>query len=216
MSGREAYLAYLERFFDGWLPYYDLFAASIGWAYGAAVRRVEACPGRSVLDVATGTGEIALRCARRGAEVTGVDVTPAMLARAAAKAKRLPVRFELMDARHLGFPDASFDVAVLSFALHDMPRRVRVEVLAEAARVAREKLVLLDYRFPRSPGWWRRSLVAAVGRVETAYFPGFVRQGMPSLLAAAGLVGARETRLAGGLFAVWEVRTAAARIEPAG
>lgn len=186
MQPTDAYITYTHRFFTRWVPIYDLFARSIFHAYRAAVRSVEPCPGRSVLDVCTGTGEIALRCARQGAEVTGIDVTPAMLAKARRKQGDQPVRFQLMDARRLAFPDASFDRTVLSFALHDMPRRVRLEVLREAARVARERLVILDYDFPR-----RRPLgpllVWLVDLFESAYFKGFARERTSSLLREAGL-----------------------------
>ncbi len=186
MKRTDAYIAYTHRFFTRWVPVYDLFARSIFYAYRAAVRSLEPRPGRSILDVCTGTGEIALRCARQGAEVTGIDVTPAMLNRARRKKGDLPVRFQLMDARELAFPDASFDRAVLSFALHDMPRRVRLEVLREAARVARERLIILDYDFPR-----RRLLgpllVWLVDLFESAYFKGFTREPTSALLREAGL-----------------------------
>ncbi len=196
MKSADAYIAYTHRFFTRWVAVYDLFARSIFPAYRAAVRALEPRHGRSILDLCTGTGEIALRCARQGAAVTGIDVTPAMLARARRKAVGLPVHLQLMDARRLAFPDASFDRAVLSFALHDMPRRVRLEVLREAARVARERLVILDYDFPR-----RRPLgpllVWLVDLFESAYFKGFARERSSALLREAGLEGACVER---GLF----------------
>ncbi|MCP3962631.1 MAG: methyltransferase domain-containing protein [bacterium] len=182
----DPYIAYTHRFFGRWVGVYDLFARSIAPAYRAAVRVIEPRAGRSILDICTGTGEIALRCARQGAEVTGIDVTPAMLAKARKKAGDLPVRFEVMDARDLAFPDSSFDLATVSFGLHDMPRRVRLEVLREAARVTRERLVILDYELPkqRLPG---ALLLWLVGMFESAYFKGFVREGAPALLREAGL-----------------------------
>ncbi len=45
----------------------------------------------------------------------------------------------------LAFPDRRFDVVVIAFGLHDMPPRVRVRVLAEAARVTAGRLVVADY-----------------------------------------------------------------------
>lgn len=204
----DAYIAYTHRFFAKWLPVYDLFALTIFYAYDAAVRQIAPRPGLEVLDVCTGTGEIALRCARRGADVTGIDITPAMLAKAESKATRRKSegrapRFEVMDARRIDFPDRSFDVAVLSFALHDMPRRVRLEVLREASRVAR-RLVVLDYDFPRA-GWLHRPLVWAVSLFETAYFKGFADEGLFTLFAAAGLEPVRRVTV-GPLFslAIWE------------
>ncbi len=58
--------------------------------------------------------------------MTGIDVSAAML----EKAGTLDVHFDVMDARQLEFSDRSFDVAVLSFTLHDMPARSRTPKLA--------------------------------------------------------------------------------------
>jgi ubiquinone/menaquinone biosynthesis C-methylase UbiE len=207
MTAPEPYIAYTQRFFRTWLPVYDLFAALIVPAYRAAVRAVDPRPGLSVLDACSGTGEMAVRLARRGAEVTGIDVTEEMLAKARAKAAGLPATFHVMDARRLTFPDRSFDVVVLSLALHDMPRAVRQQVLREARRVARERIVVLDYDFPRRPAWLRRLLVAFVQLFETAYLTPFVRDGgVESQLEAAGLSAWRTRRLRPLTFAVHVVR----------
>jgi SAM-dependent methyltransferase len=201
---RDPYVAYLHRFFHRWLPYYDLFARCAAPVYAAVVRRVAPRPGRVVLDLCTGTGEVALRCARRGAEVTGIDITSEMLDRARRKAGGLPLALRLMDARRLAFADSSFDAAVLCFALHDMPRRVRLEVLAEAARVARERLVVADYALPR--GWLGRKLLLPLVRLfETAYFPGFAAEGLEPLLAEAGLAASEVSRRGWPFFAVWVI-----------
>jgi ubiquinone/menaquinone biosynthesis C-methylase UbiE len=82
--------------------------------------------------VCTGTGEITLRCTRRGAHVTGIGLTETMLASAVCKSRAL-VHF--VGARH---HDGTFDVAILSFALQNMPFAARVETLREAVRVRRE------------------------------------------------------------------------------
>ena len=139
----DPYVAYLHRFFARWSPLYDLFAAPIAFVYRRAAALAGARPGRELLELCTGTGEWAVRAARAGATVTAIDFTPSMLARARRKTAGLPVRLLEMDARRLAFADASFDVAVLSFALHDMPRAVRVEALREAARVGREGVIVL-------------------------------------------------------------------------
>lgn len=183
----EPYLSYIRGFFARWARFYDLFAASIFWVYGATVRRIAPRPGMSVLDVCTGTGEIARRCARRGARVSGVDISPAMLSRARRKlaAAGLPAVLAEMDARMLAYPDSSFDVVVISFGLHDMPPRVRSGVVREAARVARERLIVADYELPAGrwgSGWWRR----LIGWVETPYFRSFVLAGVAPLLRQQG------------------------------
>jgi demethylmenaquinone methyltransferase/2-methoxy-6-polyprenyl-1,4-benzoquinol methylase len=200
-AAADPYVAFTRRFFGRWSPVYDLFAKPIGFAYEAAVRRAGARPGRTILDLCTGTGEIALRCARRGAAVTAVDLTPSMFLRARRKAHGLPVRFAGLDARRLAFPDASFDVVLLSFALHDMPRRVRAEVLREAARVAREEVIVLDYDIPRR-GPWRQAVLGGLGLFETPYLGEFARRGARGAIEDAGLALRETARPAPGLFVV--------------
>ena len=205
MTVADPYVAFTRRFFGRWSPVYDLFAKPIGFAYEAAVRKAGARPGRTVLDLCTGTGEIALRCARRGARVTAVDMTPSMLLRAVGKARRLPVHFAGLDARALPFKNAAFDAVLLSFALHDMPRRVRGEVLREAARVARDGLVILDYDVPRRNPW-RRLVLKGLGLFETPYLADFARQGgAAEAIAEAGLTVRETVRPMPGLFAVYGV-----------
>jgi ubiquinone/menaquinone biosynthesis C-methylase UbiE len=209
LSTADPYVAFTRRFFARWSPVYDLFAKPIGFAYEAAVRKAGARPGRTLLDLCTGTGEIALRCARRGATVTAADMTPSMLLRAVGKARRLqrqPVRFAGLDARHLPFPEAAFDAVILSFALHDMPHRVRIEVLREAARVARETLIVLDYDVPRRDPW-RRLVLKGLGLFETPYLAGFAREGgAAGAIAEAGLTVKETARPMPGLFAVYVIQ----------
>jgi ubiquinone/menaquinone biosynthesis C-methylase UbiE len=78
----------------------------------ALVAALDGGPGRRWLDIATGTGAVALRAARTGAEVTGIDLAPALIetARKNAAAEGLKVRFETGDAEALPYQDASFDV----------------------------------------------------------------------------------------------------------
>ncbi|GAB2917773.1 class I SAM-dependent methyltransferase [Streptomyces heilongjiangensis] len=92
---------------------------------------------RDLLDVACGTGIVTRRlaAARRGTRVTGVDLTPAMARRAAA---RLPGAIVLGDSRRLPFPDDAFDAVTSVWLLHLLadPDDVRT-VVGECARVLR-------------------------------------------------------------------------------
>jgi len=86
--------------------------------------------GQKVLDVAAGNGNATLAAARRFAEVVSTDYVPALLERAAerAKAERLPVTFRQADAEALPFDDASFDVVLSTFGVMftpDQPQAAR-------------------------------------------------------------------------------------------
>lgn len=87
------------------------------------------------LDVGTGTGEVALRAARAGASVTGVDISPTMLerARANADAEGLGLELEEGDVQSLPHGTGSFDVVSSCFGLIFAPDRPAVA--AEVARV---------------------------------------------------------------------------------
>ena len=85
---------------------------------GRWLAEMEAClpRGRSleILDAGTGTGYFAILLARQGHRVTGIDLTPSMLAEAEATAAEFgaEVRFLRMDVQATGFPDACFDAVV--------------------------------------------------------------------------------------------------------
>lgn len=91
--------------------------------------------GEEVLDVACGTGNATIPAARIGARVTGLDLTPAMLATARERAADLGIEWVEGDAEGLSFPDASFDVVLSTFGCMFAPRH---ELVAdELARVLR-------------------------------------------------------------------------------
>jgi SAM-dependent methyltransferase len=101
------------------------------------LERVGVRAGEDVLDVATGTGNIALKAAAAGAQVVGVDLTPELFETARRRASELDVAVEWVegDAEELPFEDESFDVVLSAFGVQFAPRH---EIVArELARVAR-------------------------------------------------------------------------------
>ncbi len=101
------------------------------------VERAQAAPGVSLLDVATGTGNVAIPAALAGSSVTGLDLTPRLLeaARVRAADAGLDVRFVEGDAEELPFEDASFERVTSCFGVMFAPRQ-RLAA-GELARVAR-------------------------------------------------------------------------------
>lgn len=101
------------------------------------VGRLRFVPGTRVLDVACGTGNLAVPAARSGAEVTGVDIAANLLeqARARAAAEGLSARFDEGDAEKLPDPDASFDAVISMFGVMFAPRPELA--VAEMLRVCR-------------------------------------------------------------------------------
>jgi SAM-dependent methyltransferase len=94
-------------------------------------------PGQDILDVATGTGNVAIPMAQRGAHVVGLDITPELFEDARHRAAEAAVEIEWVegDAEDLPFDDASFDVVVSSFGAMFAPDHATTA--AELARVAR-------------------------------------------------------------------------------
>ena len=84
-------------------------------------------PGAKILDVGTGAGYFAIMLAARGYELTGIDLTPEMIAQAKklAEQKNVSVDFQVMDAQNLTFPDETFDAVIARNLTWTLPEPVR-------------------------------------------------------------------------------------------
>ncbi len=93
--------------------------------------------GDKVLDVATGSGNTAISAARRFCEVTAIDYVPELIeqAKSRAQAERLEVSFEVGDAEHLSYADASFDVVLSTLGVMFAPDQEKAA--GEMLRVCR-------------------------------------------------------------------------------
>ncbi|HZQ83008.1 MAG TPA: methyltransferase domain-containing protein [Gaiellaceae bacterium] len=115
---------------------YERLAARFAPVQDQLVNLLRIGPGDRVLDLATGTGEVAVRAAKRGGTVTGLDLTEPMLAKARERAEQegVEIAFEQGDVEYLPYEDACFDVLVSNFGLVFAPDHANVA--AELARVA--------------------------------------------------------------------------------
>lgn len=172
--------------FDSIAPRYDLLnhVLSAGLDRRWRDRAVDAlalAPGARVLDVCTGTGDVAIATVTRapGTTVVGVDFAGEMLRLALAKVRRggLERRIRLVrgDAAHIPVADASCDGATIAFGIRNVAEPERA--LAELARVLRPgaRLAILEFGQPRIPGirtlyaWYFRYLLPLVGRMVSKH-----------------------------------------------
>src|SRR5689334_1774664 len=104
----------------------DFEKIATGFAAGAAafVERVGVDIGDNVLDVATGTGNLAIPAARLGGIVTGVDIAPNLVATARAKAaeRKLDIVFDEGNAEALSYGDGVFKTVMSMFGVMFVPR----------------------------------------------------------------------------------------------
>jgi demethylmenaquinone methyltransferase/2-methoxy-6-polyprenyl-1,4-benzoquinol methylase len=146
-----------------------------------AAEQARVGPGSRVLDVATGTGDLAIELARRvspGGEVLGSDFAEGMLARARAKAAaggtEVEPRFEWGDALELPYADDSFDAATVGFGARNFDDLAAG--LSEMVRVVVPggRVVVLEITTPTRPPLslfyrlWFDRMVPAIGRLAGA------------------------------------------------
>ena len=146
---------YVRRLFHTIAGRYDLITRllSFGLDQRWKVRLVEAIgvgPGTRALDLACGTGDIAISMAMKGATVTGLDITPSMLTLAKAKPGGAGVRWVAGDMTAVPLASQSISVITTGYGLRNVPDLPRA--LAEAHRVLCHdgRLASLDFNRPES------------------------------------------------------------------
>jgi demethylmenaquinone methyltransferase/2-methoxy-6-polyprenyl-1,4-benzoquinol methylase len=176
-------------------------------------------PGDQVLDVASGTGDLAIELARRvgpGGEVIGSDFSEEMLERARKKAPGLT--WEWGNALDLPYASARFDAATVGFGARNFSDLD--QGLAEMARVVKPggRVVVLEITTPRKPPLstfyrvWFDRVVPVIGRVTGeeeaySYLPNSVRrfpgpEGLGAAMTRTGLRDVRWILTAGGIIAL--------------
>jgi SAM-dependent methyltransferase len=145
----------------------DFLQIARGYVPGAEefIARLALRPGESVLDVACGTGNLALPAARAGARVTGIDLAPNLIAEArlAARAAGLDIDFEIGDAEALPCIDHRFDTTVTMFGamFAHRPERAAAELLRVTRRGGRVAMA----------NWTPEGFVGGLLRAHVAVVP---------------------------------------------
>jgi demethylmenaquinone methyltransferase / 2-methoxy-6-polyprenyl-1,4-benzoquinol methylase len=176
-------------------------------------------PGGRALDVACGTGDLAIELARRvgpTGTVVGSDFSEAMLER--ARQKSSAVTWEWANALELPYPDDGFDAATVGFGARNFSDLDRG--LAEMARVVRPggRVVILEITTPQRPplstffSIWFDRIVPALGKLAGdpdayAYLPSSVKRfpapdALAGRMVATGLTDVRWVLTAGGIIAL--------------
>jgi demethylmenaquinone methyltransferase/2-methoxy-6-polyprenyl-1,4-benzoquinol methylase len=158
---------YVRTLFATIADRYDFITGALSYGQDRRWKRrlvglAEPRAGVRVLDLATGTGDIAFAMAARGARVVGLDITPRMIELARAKQGRggdAP-GFLVGDMLALPFPDASFDIVTTGYGLRNVPSLTTA--IEEISRVLKPggQLLSLDFNRPSN---------AAIRAVYLAY-----------------------------------------------
>jgi demethylmenaquinone methyltransferase/2-methoxy-6-polyprenyl-1,4-benzoquinol methylase len=190
-----------------------------------AVQMADVEPGARVLDVATGTGDLAFTLGAAvapGGSVIATDFSEAMLdvarGKAAARPDRAPIRFEFANALALPFADEEFDAATVGFGVRNFSDLA--QGLRELVRVVKPggRVVVLEMTTPQRPplstffSLWFDRIVPMLGRLAGdsdayTYLPNSVKRFPPpdrlaAMLHDAGLRDVRYVLTAGGIIAL--------------
>jgi demethylmenaquinone methyltransferase/2-methoxy-6-polyprenyl-1,4-benzoquinol methylase len=209
----------VRRMFDRIAPVYDAMNRVMTAGLDQRWRRITVDEvvrsGDRVLDACCGTGDLAIAAQKRGAEVTGLDFSEAMLVRARKKAPGM--EWVQGDMLALPFDDASFDAVTVGFGVRNVSD---LDVgLRELRRVLRKgrRVGILEITTPRGRlrpfyGLWFDKVVPLLGKLlpggdAYTYLPASVRRFPPpeelaALLEQSGFATVRFRLFAGGIVAL--------------
>jgi len=187
------YQEYNDKLFSRWAPVYDGFELILSRVRKEMVLEISPT-NKTVLDVATGTGSLAIALGVTAKNVTAIDLSEKMLEVAQKKSSNDKLTFLQMDASKMNFDDDAFDIVTISLGLHDMPLEVRTAVLEEAKRVLKKdgKLYVLEYDVPANQ-FLRWCSAHLINLFESKYYLEFVASDFEDYLNSFGFKIERKT-----------------------
>lgn len=213
--------------FERIVPTYDFlnhfFSLNVDKRWRKKLVKAAAVPaGGSVLDVCTGTADVAIAFARsdESLKIVGVDFSQKMLDRGVDKIAITgyldSISLRQGDAEALNFPDNSFDAVTVAFGLRNV--RDREKGIFEMARTAKPggRVLILEFVPPRKSlfgglyGWYLRHIMPAIGGFISGFRPSYSYlyasisefmkpDEMLEVMGRAGLVDCAADRLSGGI-----------------
>jgi demethylmenaquinone methyltransferase/2-methoxy-6-polyprenyl-1,4-benzoquinol methylase len=175
----------VAEMFDGIAPKYDFLNHTLsmgidrGWRK-KAIQSIQVCNPKTILDLATGTGDLALLAAKEtGAQVTGVDISDGMMAvgrqKATAAGLSGTVSFQLGDSARLSFADNAFDAVLCAYGVRNFEHLD--QGLREMCRVLRPggRLAILEFSKSQTPvikqvfGFYFRHILPRLGNLVSKH-----------------------------------------------
>ena len=180
------YEEYNEKLFSRWAPIYDGFELVLSDIRKKVNQEINPAD-KSVLDVATGTGSLAIILSHTAKKVVGIDLSSKMLDIARKKKTNDNLSFRQMDASKMDFNDEEFDIVTISLGLHDMPPQVRISVLEEIKRVLKKdgQLYVFEYDLPSNKLLGICSAYL-INLLESKYYLKFIHTDLPQCFNAMG------------------------------
>ena len=192
------------------------------------VSRVKPRPGEAILDMAGGTGDVAVRMARRGAVVTVADINPDMLDVGRERARQRGIAgldWREQNAESLSFADASFDAYTIAFGIRNVTDKPAA--LREAHRVLKRggRFYCLEFSTSEWPGFgalyetYSANIIPRIGHAVAndaesyRYLVESIRrfpkpEAFRAMIAEAGFVRTAAEPILGGLVAIhsgWKI-----------
>jgi demethylmenaquinone methyltransferase/2-methoxy-6-polyprenyl-1,4-benzoquinol methylase len=180
------YQEYNNKLFSRWAPIYDGFELILSRIRKDITQQIDPTD-KYVLDIATGTGSLAIELSNYANKVVGIDLSSEMLDVARKKKTNSNLSFLQMDASKMSFHDNEFDIVTISLGLHDMPLEIRTAVLEEAKRVLKKdgKLYIFEHDLPQN------KIIAScsahlINVFESKYFLNFIKSDFSEYLNSQG------------------------------